>query len=325
VVLAPLSGYTDLPFRRACRAQGCFYAFTPLISAQSLVHSRERTALLLARGEEEPWLGVQLEGADPDVLARAAVLVRQSTVDCLDLNMGCPVPKVTRRGSGAALSRDPERAWRCLEAVRSHFTGPVTAKVRIVVEDDPEPTVSLVRGLWRAGAAAVTIHGRVQERVYAGPVAMDLLAAVRGSVPIPVVANGGVWDWQTAEALRAGTGCSRLMVARGAVGNPWIFREISERRRLVPAHEEVCDVVEDHVLGMLRLYGEERGMRAARKIVLAYLKGRGYRRELRDSVRTLATAGAFAEYMGELRAEGRSALFREEETRRGRGETELDP
>jgi tRNA-dihydrouridine synthase B len=304
VLLAPLSGYTDLPFRRSCRRCGCLYAFTPLIDAGGVIHGNPKTETALLRGEDEPWLGVQLLGSDPDLLQRAtAAILGRCRFDVIDFNMGCPVPKVLRRGAGAALSRNPELAKRCVEAIVSEARNvPVTAKIRIVSHGDASLTVDLARGLESLGVVAVTVHGRVQERMYSGAVDVRAIAAVREALDIPVIANGGVSDRASGERLRHESGCGRIMVARGAIGNPWLFRELLDEPFFLPSHEELCSVMGEHVLGMLGLYGEGRGMRNARKIILAYLVGRGYPRALRDRVRNLDTSEDFRLFHGELSA-----------------------
>ncbi len=308
-LLAPLSGYTDLPFRRTCRSQGCTYAFTPLIDAGSVVYRNPRNACLLVRGDEEPWLGVQLLGAEPDVLAQAVKLLAPYPFDLLDLNLGCPVAKVTRRGAGAALAEDCDRACRCLDAIVSVAHTTVTAKIRILHEQDAEPTVRLARRLERTGIAALTIHGRVRDRFYSGPVATHVIRAVSDELAIPVIANGGVFDRASAQSLREHTGCSHLMIARGAMGNPWIFRELADPDALPPSNDEICSMVREHVRGMVELYGENIGMRQARKIILSYLKGRGYRRTRRQRAGSLARLDEFETYIDAVRTEGQSVRY----------------
>jgi len=311
VPVAPIAGYTDAPFSRICRACGCRFAFTPLIAARSIIFRNPRTAPLLHRDSDEPWLGLQLEGESPDVLVEAVRRLDIDAWDVLDVNMGCPVPKVTKKGSGAALAEDPDRAARCIDALARFAPGKVTAKIRILDEYDPVPTIRLVERLRNAGAIAVTIHGRTRERVYSGPPAAHTIRAVREAVPgIQIIANGGVRDARTACELRTRTGCSRIMVARGAIGNPWIFREIQEPEQWrPPTHAEVCDMIVQHVRLMLDFYGEYRGMRNARKIILAYLTGRGYRRALRREVTHLSTWAEFEDFMDQVRAEGVSPHY----------------
>lgn len=309
-ILAPLSGYTDAPFRQACRRSGCTYAFTPLVDAGSLVFGRETCGYSLLRAEDEPWLGVQLLGASPDIIEKAARILNDGNFDLLDFNMGCPVPKVTKRGAGAALSRNIPMASRCLETLVKVSRFPVTAKIRVLSDGDPEPTVSYALALEKAGIAALTVHGRPWSRIYSGPVSMQIIGAVREALSVPVVANGGVMGRPGAEDLRKGTGCARIMIARGAIGNPWIFRQICDAADSVyPSHEEICCEMERHVDGMMGLYGERAGMIRARKIILSYLTGRGYRRFRRNSVGSLASRRDFEAFIKILREEGVSFRY----------------
>ena len=304
VILAPLSDYTDYPFRQACRRVGCRLAFTPLIDVGSLVYNRPANRHLLYRGADEPWLGVQILGANPRFFETAVKMLNDESFDVLDLNLGCPMPKVTKRGAGAALGSDLPAALMCLEMMTRFSRFPVTAKMRVLSAEDPEPTVKFALALQEAGVQALTVHGRLWQMIYSGPVAFSVLRAVREALRIPVIANGGVFDAASAEELRRETGCTRVMVARGAIGNPWIFRELAATAGAAkPSAMELCDTIATHVSGMVDFYGENQGLRCARKIMHGYLHGRGYRHTLKEQVSHLATVTAFADFMGRLREE----------------------
>lgn len=309
IYLAPLAGYTDLPFRRACRAAGCHYAFTALVDAGALAYRNPHNETILRRGEEEPWLGTQLLGADPKLIVRAARQLNERQFEVVDFNLGCPVKKVTQRGAGAALGLQREQALRCVEALVGISVHPVTAKIRVLDDYDPAPTVALAQGLVACGIQALTIHGRTVERIYAGPVACQVIAAVREAIPIPVIANGGIFARSDAAALAEHTGCRQLMVARGAIGNPWLFRELADPAAPYPTHEEICATIRDHVEGMIELYGEVNALRNARKIILAYLVGRGYPRELRHAVTSVATRAQFVALWEDVHRQGPSVRF----------------
>jgi tRNA-dihydrouridine synthase B len=165
VLLATLSGYTDEPFRREARRCGCQYAFTPLIDSASVVYSRDKNERFLFRADDEPWLGIQLVGGDPEILGRAVEDLKHHRFEVLDFNMGCPMPKVTKKTAGAALSHNQDLALRCLDSLMRHATIPVTAKIRIVSELDPAPTVKLALALEQCGIRALTIHGRAWEKI----------------------------------------------------------------------------------------------------------------------------------------------------------------
>ncbi len=309
LLLAPLCGYTDLPFRRVCRQQGCRYAFTPLVDAGSLIYNHDVNDLLLRRGADEPWLGVQVLGTCPEHIGKAVELIaaRHNYFDVIDLNLGCPVPKVVKKGAGAAMGRNLEAAVRSIEKMVAASPVPVTAKTRIVSETDPERTVRLALALEAAGIQALTLHGRILEMKYSGPVFGDMIRAVREAVRIPVIANGGVFNRQTADGLRERTGCSHLMVARGTIGNPWIFRELHAAAALsLPTHEEICAVMAEQVLGMAEYYGEEAGLRNARKVILAYLAGRGYASHFRAEASLVCTVVEFREFFARVSAAGQS-------------------
>ena len=289
VILAPLSGYTDWAYRRAARRCGCRFAFTEMVDCSSLVYASGRGELMLRRGEDEDFLGVQLVGAIPEHLAIAAEKLNAHEFSLLDLNLGCPVPKVYGKGAGAALGRNPELALRCFEAIAEKSRFPLTVKLRIVHAGDPEPTVDLVKKLVERGACAVTIHGRTREAFYTGEVNFGIIRAVREAVPdVPVIANGGIVSVETAEEMRRETGCTRLMLAQGAMGNPWLFGKICDGKD-DPDLEEWKDIVHGHISDMVTLYGEEIALRNARKIVHDYLKGRGFPSGLRAEASVLAT------------------------------------
>lgn len=287
LVLAPLSGFTDLPYRRAARRGGCRFAFTEMVDAASIVYSPDRAEKLLVRGEEETFLGVQLVGADTVLLEKAAVFLNSFDFSVLDVNMGCPVPKVVRKGAGAALGADIDRAAAALAAVAAKSRLPVTAKFRIISAEDPAPTVELARKLVDNGAVALTVHGRTRHSFYTGEVRSDIIKAVRESVPVPVIANGGINSPQSAAAMREQSGCSRLMLAQGAMGNPWLFGLIEGGKS--PTVGEWREMVLTHVAEMVDLYGAETAMKLARKICHDYLKGRGFPAALRAQASLLAS------------------------------------
>lgn len=305
VIAAPLSGYTDLPFRRALRRAGCFFAFTEMVDVSSIAYNNPGCRMLLKRGEEEPWLGVQLVGGDLEHLKIAVDAVNECDFDVLDFNLGCPVPKVARKHAGAALGRDAERALACFRVLAARSRFPVTAKIRILDEYDPAPTLELVRGLADAGARAVAIHGRVMANFYSGPVHCEIIAACREAVPVQIVANGGIFTGDDCRNLRRDTGCDAVMVARGMMGNPWLFREIAAGEDFVPPTlAEWAEMMRFQVEGMAELYGETAGMCMARKIVLDYLRGRGFGGAAKNRASQLRTLAEFREFAAELETTG---------------------
>ncbi|MBE6375389.1 MAG: tRNA-dihydrouridine synthase family protein [Lentisphaerae bacterium] len=289
LIMAPLSGFTDLAYRRAAYRGGCRYAFTEMVDAASLAYANGNGEYLLKRGEEETFLAVQLVGADEELLKKASAKLNERDFSLLDFNLGCPVPKVVKKGAGAALGRNIAKALSCFAAIASESRFTLTAKMRILDELDPAPTLELCAGLVERGAKALTIHGRTREHFYTGQVSFDIIRAVREAFPdIPVIANGGVNSRESYDLIRRETGCSRVMLAQGIMGNPWLFSELSDNA-LPPTLEQWREMVHYHVSEMIALYGEVSAMRQARKIVHDYLKGRGFPASLRAEASTLAS------------------------------------
>lgn len=301
VYLAPLAGYTDMPFRRVCRRQGLLYAYTALIDAGALVYGNKENRTILARGDDEPWLGVQLLGSRLDFIEKAVPMLNEMDYDEFNFNMGCPVKKVVQREAGAALLKHPEHALDCVRLIRKLVNKPFTVKIRILSETDTEATVSFCRQLVEEGVEGIFIHGRVAAKVYSGPVATEIISAVREAVSVPVVANGGIFTLEDGQELARQTGCKGIMVARGAIGNPWLFKSLTEGHEVSPTHGELCDMMELHLKSMMELYGEEDGLVNGRKIILGYLGGRGYHRSLKLEVCSIRTETEFLELLQRIR------------------------
>ena len=301
-VLAPLAGHTDLPMRLSARRHGCRYAFTEMIDAGSLVFGNAKTMTLIRRDPSEDFLGIQLVGSDHDTLKKALAIINSLDFSVLDFNLGCPAPKVAKKGEGAAFAAlRPEEAVRAFSVLTEHARIPVTVKMRILDENAPEPTVRFAKRLEDAGAAALTLHGRMMKMFYSGPVFHAVIRAVRENLSIPVVANGGALSAPLYRTLLAETGCENGMVARGALGNPWIFREIADADASPPTVEELAEEMEAHFRSIVDFYGEELALRISRKTLLEYLRGRGYPGELRASISFLNSADAFRTLMKAVR------------------------
>ncbi|MBS1371765.1 MAG: tRNA-dihydrouridine synthase [Lentisphaeria bacterium] len=304
LLLAPLSGYTDLPYRRAARRCGCRYAFTEMVDAASLAYARKRSESMLLRGEDEPFLGVQLVGANEEHLKAALDVLNEYEFDILDFNLGCPVPKVAKKGAGAELGRHVDRALECFSLFRERSKHRLSAKIRIVDAEDPAPTLALARGLAELGAEAITVHGRIKEAFYSGPVAFELIRRVREALPeVQVIANGGVTGREKYDEIRRETGCGAVMLARGAMGNPWLFRELSEGDAYCPPTlAEWRELMRRHIHEMIGLYGEEAAMRIARKILHDYFRGRGFHSEIRARISFLCTKAEFDAFLAAVPA-----------------------
>lgn len=302
VILAPLSGYTDLPYRHSARRHGCRMAFTEMVDAGSLAFGNKRTRTYLDRGSDEGWLGVQLVGCEPEHIAESARIINDYRFEVVDFNLGCPAPKVVKKGAGAMLGRNIDKAVKLFSIIANISRLPVSAKIRIIDENDPAPTVEIVKKLESAGAMAVTIHGRIKEAFYSGPVFYDVIAAARQAVKIQVIANGGVMDLKSYDAIRQATGCECVMVARGAMGNPWLFEEIARREKYQPPTiDQLCAEIELHVLETIDYYGEELALKMSRKNILDYLRGRGFPGSLKAEVSFLHVKDDFYRFLDEIR------------------------
>lgn len=310
IILAPLSGYTDLPYRRSARRFGCKYCFTEMIDAGSLAYGNNKTTRFLDRGNDEEWLGVQLVGSNHERIRNSVDILNRHDFDVLDFNLGCPVPKVAKKGAGAALGQNIDEAVKCFALIKKFSRHPLSAKIRILDEQNPEPTLKLVTGLVEAGAQAVTIHGRIRNKFYSGPVHFDIIAAVREAVNIQIIANGGITGISTYHEIQEKTGCSTVMLARGAMGNPWLFHELSEKNYIPPNSDELCDELEQHIKDMIDYYGETLALRVGRKIILDYLKSRGFPGKFKAQVSFLKKTEDFTEFMKTVR-EGPSERYRQ--------------
>ncbi len=224
LVLAPLAGYTDLPFRLLCREHGAGLCFSEMISSHGLVYGHDKTVRLLATVAEERPVAMQLFGNDPEIMGRAAAIASARPIDLLDINMGCPVRKVIKRGAGAALMRDPDRAAAIIEAVVAASRVPVTVKMRTGWTHADQNAVQLARLAEELGVAAITVHGRTWSDGFSGPVDLETIRAVKEAVSIPVIGNGDVCSRADAETMMRITGCDLVMIGRAALGRPWIFR-----------------------------------------------------------------------------------------------------
>jgi nifR3 family TIM-barrel protein len=224
-ILAPLAGYTDLAFRLLCREMGAAMVVSEMISCHGLVYGQQKTLAMLATVPEERPLTVQLFGNDPDIMGRAAKIVSGLPVDIIDINMGCPVRKVVKKGSGAALMKDPDRAEAIIRAVITNTSLPVTVKFRSGWTEDTINAPRFACMARDAGAAAVTVHARTWSQMFGGRADWEMIARVKEAVDIPVIGNGDITSYADGLDMMEQTGCDGVMVGRGALGNPWVFQE----------------------------------------------------------------------------------------------------
>lgn len=276
--LAPMAGVADRAFRELCRDYGSAVSVGEMVSAKGLCYGDRKSGELLVLGEAERPGAVQLFGDDPDILAEAARRALAWRPDWIDLNMGCPAPKITGSGAGSALMKDPEKAGRIVRAVADAVPLPVTVKFRKGWDAAHVNAVEFARICEANGAAALTVHGRTREQMYQPGADWNIIRAVKAAVAIPVIGNGDVTDAESAAAMYAATGCDLVMVGRAALGRPWVFRQIE--RYLAdgtllpdPPLEERMAVLLRHAELAIRYKGEGIAMREIRRHAFAYMKG----------------------------------------------------
>lgn len=277
--LAPMAGATDRPFREICCAFGAAYCVTEMVSTRALQYNYKKTEELITLGEKEHPVAIQLFGDDPQIFASAAQRAAQAGPDAIDINMGCPVPKIAGNNCGSALMKNPPLCGNIVRAVKAAVDLPVTVKIRKGWDENSVNAVEVAKYCEEAGADAICVHGRTRAQMYEPPADWDIIGAVKRSVSVPVIGNGDVRCVQDAVKMMADTGCDMVMIGRGALGNPWIFREIngyfSAGLRIMPPPtvSERIVVIKRHIDALCAAKGEGRGMREARKHVAWYMHG----------------------------------------------------
>ena len=289
LVLAPMAGVTDLPFRVLCREQGCGLLYTEMVSAKAILYNNKNTESLLEVEPEENPISLQLFGSDPQIMADMAKRLEERPFDIFDVNMGCPVPKIVNNGEGSALMKNPLLVGQIVEAMAKAVKKPVTVKIRKGFNDDMVNAPEIAHIVEESGGAAVAVHGRTREQFYSGKADWDIIRQVVERVHIPVIGNGDVNSAEDVLAMEEQTGCAGVMIGRGARGNPWIFSRINEYRRtgLLPPRpnvEEIKAMIKKHAALQLKYKGEYIGVREMRKHVAWYTSGLKNSSALRNAV-----------------------------------------
>ena len=294
VILAPMAGVTDLPFRLLCKEQGAGLLCMEMVSAKAVHYNNKNTQALLEIHPDEQPVSLQLFGSEPDIMAETAARIEERPFAILDVNMGCPVPKVVNNHEGSALMKEPKLVEEIVTALVKAIKKPVTVKIRKGFDDEHVNAVEIAKIIEASGAAAIAVHGRTREQYYAGKADWDIIRQVKEAVKIPVIGNGDVTDAVSAKRLIEETGCDGIMIGRASRGNPWIFKEITQYLDTGilperPSMEEVRKTILRHAALQLEYKGEYIGIREMRKHVAWYTAGYPHSAKLRRVVNEMET------------------------------------
>ena len=306
LVLAPMAGITDLPFRVICRRLGCGMTVSEMVSAKGLLYKNVKTTEMLRIEDSERPTAIQLFGSVPEELATAAKMVEASGADIIDFNMGCPVPKIVNNGEGSALMKKPQLAYEVLAAMVEAVQIPVTVKFRAGWDDEHRNAVEIALAAERAGVAAIAVHGRTRQQFYEGKADWSIIADVKRAVKLPVFGNGDIFTVADGLRMLEQTGVDGLMVGRGADGNPWLFAQLKaalagEPVPAAPSVDARLDLAAEHLQMLIDYKGETISVKEMRRHISAYLKGLPHAAEFRGRFHKVDTQKQFLELLAEYR------------------------
>ena len=302
LILAPMAGVTDLPFRLLCKEQGAGLLCMEMVSAKAILYKNKNTEALLSIDEREIPVSLQLFGSDPDIISQIAHQIEERPFNILDFNMGCPVPKIVNNGEGSALMKNPKLAGEIIEKTAKAIKKPVTVKIRKGFDDTCINAVEIAKIAEASGAAAVAVHGRTREQYYSGKADWDIIRQVKEAVSIPVIGNGDLLSAEDVIAMYEQTGCDGFMIGRGAQGNPWIFKQVlhyfeTGEKLAKPTFEEVTEMMLRHAKMMLEFKGEYTGIREIRKHGAWYTAGYPNSAKLRVMINEVETYNQLEELL----------------------------